>query len=131
MVKVQVDYRTATESAGIRDEAGALQRLDNLNLPATVIETLKRTRRPTVDFDWPSPVSGFVLSKNALEGAMVKAGDEIFRIADLSTVWVIAEISEQDVGKVKVGQTARMAMRAFPGEIFEGKVTFKIGRAHV
>lgn len=124
MVKVQVDYRTATDATGIRDQAGALQRLDNLDLPPDVVETLKRTRQPTISFDWPSPVSGFVLRKNALEGAMVKAGEEIYRIADLSSVWVIAEISEQDIGQVKVGQTAHMTFKAYPGEVFDGKVTF-------
>lgn len=124
MVKVQVDYRISTGSGLSRDEAGALQRLDNLQLPQDVVDKLKRTREPTIVFDWPSPVTGFILKKNAVEGMMMKAGDEIFRIADLSSVWVIAEVAEQDIGQVQVGQSACVRFKAFPGEVFQGKVTF-------
>lgn len=124
MVKVQVDYRISTADGGNRDQAGALQRLENLQLPEKVVAQLKRTRQPIISFDWPSPVSGFVLKKNAVEGMMMKAGDELFRIADLSNIWVIADVAEQDIGQVKIGQKARVTLKAFPGEVFEGKVTF-------
>lgn len=124
MVRVQVDYRISTADGGNRDESGALQRLENLQLPDAVVQKLKRTRQPIISFDWPSPVTGFVLKKNVVEGMMMKAGDELFRVADLSSMWVIADVSEQDIGQVKAGQKARISFKAFPGEVFEGKVTF-------
>jgi Cu(I)/Ag(I) efflux system membrane fusion protein len=124
MVAVQVDYRTANAPPNSPDESGALQRLRNLGMPETVLDELRRTRKPILTFDWPAPVSGVVTMKNVIEGQMVKAGDEMFRFVDLSTVWVVADVPEQDVGRLKEGQKAKIRFRAFPGEVFEGKVTF-------
>lgn len=124
MVKVQVDYRIATNASGDRDDKGSLQRLSNLQLPQAVLDELKRTREPIISFDWPSPVSGVVMQKPAIEGMMMKAGDEMMRLADLSSIWVIADVAEQDIGQVQVGSTAKVSFRAFPGEVFTGTVTF-------
>ena len=55
---------------------------------------------------------------------MVKAGEELYRLADLGSIWVIANVAEQDIGMVKVGAPAKMRFRAYPGELFEGRVTF-------
>ena len=124
MVAVQVDYRTANAPPNSPEETGALQRLRNLGMPDAVLDELRRTRKPILTFDWPAPVSGVVTMKNVIEGQMVKAGDEMFRFVDLSTVWVVADVPEQDVGRLKEGQKAKIRFRAFPGEVFEGKVTF-------
>jgi Cu(I)/Ag(I) efflux system membrane fusion protein len=124
MVKVQVDYRIATNASGNRDETGPLQRLANLQVPQAVLDELKRTREPVISFDWPSPVSGVVMQKPAIEGMMMKAGDEMMRLADLSSIWVIADVAEQDIGQVRVGSKAKVSFRAFPGEVFTGTVTF-------
>lgn len=124
MVRVQVDYRISVGATGNRDERGALQRLENLQIPAPVVEQLKRTREPVISFDWPSPVSGVVMQKKAIEGMMIKAGDEIMRLADLSSIWVIADVAEQDIGQVRIGTKARVAFRAYPNESFDGRVSF-------
>jgi membrane fusion protein, copper/silver efflux system len=65
-----------------------------------------------------------VMRKPVMEGMMMKAGEELFRFADLSTVWVIADVPEQDIAQVKVGAKAQLTFRAFPGEAFTGTVTF-------
>ena len=124
MVKVQVDYRISANASAGRDQGGALQRLRNLQIPEAVLAQLQRTREPIIAFDWPSPVSGVVMQKKAIEGMMMKAGDEILRLADLSHIWVIADVAEQDIGQIRVGSRAKVAFRAFPGESFEGRVTF-------
>ena len=126
IVKVLVDYRIAMTSPtrGPRDEDGALQRLRNMAIPETVIQQLKTNPNLAAALDWPSPVSGVVMKKPVMEGMMVKAGDEMFRFADLSTVWVVADVSEQDIAQVKVGSAAKISFRAFPGETFEGRVSF-------
>lgn len=124
MVKVQVDYRVAVGAGGLRDEKGPLQRMRNLGFPEAVLDEIKRTREPVVSFDWPSPVSGVVMKKPVMEGMMMKAGEEIFRLADLSSIWVIADVPEQDIAQVKEGNSARLTFRAFPGEDFSGTVTF-------
>ena len=126
VVKVLVDYRIAmtVPGRGPRDEDGALQRLRNLAVPEAVIQRLRANPSVATSIDWPSPVSGVVLKKPVMEGMMMKAGDEVFRFADLANIWVIADVAEQDIGQVKVGGTAKIKFRAFPGEPFDGRVTF-------
>ena len=124
MVKVQVDYRISSNASGNRDEKGALRRLENLQIPQPVLDEIKRTREPVISFDWPSPVSGVVMQKKAIEGMMVKAGDEMMRLADLSSIWVIADVAEQDIAQIHIGATAKVAFRAFPNESFGGRVSF-------
>ncbi len=124
MVKVQVDYRISTNAAANRDEKGALQRLQNLQLPEAVMSELKRTREPVISFDWPSPISGVVMQKKAIEGMMMKAGDEMLRLADLSSIWVVADVPEQDIAQVRIGARANVSFLAYPSEVFEGRVTF-------
>jgi Cu(I)/Ag(I) efflux system membrane fusion protein len=124
MVRVQVDYRIANVGTGSREERGALQRLQNLQIPSPVVEELQRTREPVINFDWPSPVSGVVLRRKAVEGMMMRSGEEMMLIANPSRIWVIADIAEQDIGEVSIGAAANVRFKAFPNEVFEGSVTF-------
>ena len=126
MVSVQIDYRNAVNAfvTDRRTEAGATVRLRNLGIPDAVIAQIKNSPDPTMLIDWPAPISGVVMEKKVVVGQMVKAGDELYRLADLSSIWVIANVAEQDIGMVKVGAPAKMSFRAYPGEVFEGKVTF-------
>jgi Cu(I)/Ag(I) efflux system membrane fusion protein len=71
-----------------------------------------------------SPISGFVARKSILPGQFIAAGTELYQIADLSTVWIVAELAEQDLARVAVGRRARLKLGAYPGAIFEGKVDF-------
>lgn len=126
MVSVQVDYRNAIRAfaSDRRTEEGALVRLKNMGIPDSVITQLQNDPNPVRSIDWPAPMSGVVMEKKVVSGQMVKAGDELYRLADLSSIWVIANVTEQDIGAVKTGAPAKMTFRAFPGEVFEGKVTF-------
>jgi multidrug efflux pump subunit AcrA (membrane-fusion protein) len=71
-----------------------------------------------------SPARGVVVHKDAVEGTYVKAGSDLFRIADLSTVWVLASVYEYQLPYLKLGQTARVSLPYLPGESFEGKVSY-------
>jgi len=71
-----------------------------------------------------SPVNGVVLEKKAVEGMRFAPGMTIFRVADLSTVWVIADAYEQDLARIQVGQAAEIRIDAFPDQRFEAKVTY-------
>ena len=122
MVKVQVDYHLAGDEKVA--QAGALQRLRNLQIPDRVIETLRRTNEPVVSIDWPAPATGIVLKRKAVEGMMMRAGDEMLMLSDLSSIWVIAEVAEQDMAGVRLGSTAKVNFRAYPNEAFTGKVAF-------
>lgn len=71
-----------------------------------------------------SPVAGIVMDKKAVQGMRFGAGDTLYQIADLSTVWVLADIAEQDAGRVHLGDVATVSFAAYPGESFHGKVSY-------
>jgi len=126
MVRAQVDFRTAVTNpgGGLRSEPGALQKLKNLDVPESVITELRANPSPSMTIDWPAPVSGVVMEKKAIAGQMVRAGEELYRLADLSSIWVIADVAEQDMGQVRLGAAAQITFRAFPDRPFDGRVTF-------
>ena len=131
IVSAQVDYRTAVNSAavGSRDDrnqaiAGATQRLRNLDIPERRIKELAASREIAMSVDWPSPIDGIIFEKKVIQGQMVKEGEVLYRIADLSVMWVIADVAERDLAVVKVGQPATVTFRAFPDEPRHGKVVF-------
>jgi Cu(I)/Ag(I) efflux system membrane fusion protein len=106
----------AREAAGRLAEA-ARERLENWQVAVPGGKVASR-----VTFN--SPATGFVLEKKAVEGMRFTPGTAIYRIADLSTVWVIADVYEKDLARVKVGETARVSLEAFADQTFEAKVTY-------
>jgi Cu(I)/Ag(I) efflux system membrane fusion protein len=71
-----------------------------------------------------SPANGIVLEKNAVEGTRFMPGTSVFKVADLSTVWVIADVYEKDLERVRVGQQAAIYIDAFPGRRFDARLTY-------
>ena len=71
-----------------------------------------------------SPVSGFVVEKNVLQGERVMAGTAIYKIADLSSVWMDGEVYEQDLPFIRLGQRAQAGLQAIPGATFIGTVAY-------
>ena len=125
IVSIQVDYISARGASNeSQRQSGALQRLRNFGLPESAIEQIRSSLHPQMQITWPAPMTGVVMMKNIVEGQMAKAGQELYRLADLTSIWVIADVAEQDIGLVKIGAPARLSFRAFPGETFEGNVTF-------
>lgn len=101
---------------------GARRRLANLNVPADVIAEIERTRRVPTAITWSAPRDGIVLERNAVEGMRAMPGDVLFRLADISTVWVIADVPEHDLGLVRLGQAVSVRTRSLPGQAFNGRV---------
>jgi Cu(I)/Ag(I) efflux system membrane fusion protein len=71
-----------------------------------------------------APVSGIVLEKKAVQGMRFMPGDELYRIADLSSVWVVADVAEQDIAQVRAGGRAQVSVESWPDRKFDGKVDF-------
>jgi RND family efflux transporter MFP subunit len=71
-----------------------------------------------------SPASGVIVEKMAVEGMQVTPGQTLFRIADLSVMWVEADVHERDLGAVRVGQTATITLDAYPQQRFTGRATY-------
>jgi len=72
----------------------------------------------------PAPFDGVVIKINAAPGKVVEPADELFTIADLSQVWVQAEVYEKDLGRIRVGQPASITVDTYPGERFSGRITY-------
>jgi Cu(I)/Ag(I) efflux system membrane fusion protein len=103
---------------------GAMQRLRNLGVPESRIEEIRRTGENPRTLDWPAPADGDVIEKMIINGQRVAAGDTLYRIADHSRVWLIADVAEADISSVTVGMKATAILRAKPMQPIEGEVTF-------
>jgi Cu(I)/Ag(I) efflux system membrane fusion protein len=101
---------------------GARRRLENLQVPAEAIEEIKKSRRVPDGITWLSPQDGIITERNAVDGQAFKAGDVLFRLADHSSLWVLADVAEGDVGQVRPGQAVTMRAKAHPGRVFKGTV---------
>jgi len=123
-VDLLVSLRTQGRTGSNRDVEGAIQKLRNLDVPQDRIDEVLRTKENLRTLDWRAPASGHVIEKNVVEGQFVEAGEELFRIADNSNVWVVAEVAEADIADIEVGTPVTVTLRAFPNAPHEGKVTF-------
>ena len=119
-------YQVAIQSGGKQSAGnqGALRRLENLGLPESHLRKIGATGAVPANIEWPSPVSGVVIEKMVVEGERAEPGRALFKIADPSHLWVIADVAEQDADKIRVGAEVSLTFRALPGEPVAGKVTF-------
>lgn len=88
------------------------------------VEALEKTGEIRKTMVLHSPADGFVLEKMAFKGMSVMPGTALYKIADLSSIWVVADIYEFELPFVQIGQKAVITLNALPGEIFEGAVTY-------
>lgn len=107
-----------------RNIDGAMQRLRNLGVPENRIREIRETGANPRTTDWPAPTTGTVTAKQVLLGQRVAPGDELYRIVDLTRVWVIADVAESDLAEIALGTRATVTFRAYPARPVEGEVTF-------
>jgi len=137
LITAQHEYLIATkgirgvEGGGLEVRAGmerlaesALQRLRNWDISEGDLNTLQQEGRIRQYLALRSPASGFVLDKPAVQGQRFMAGEMLYRIADLSHVWMLADVFEQDLAALRRGQIATIKIDAYPDKAFNGKVTF-------
>ena len=124
MVAIRAMQRGVAGADANRSLEGAMQRLRNLGVPESRIREVRETGANPRTLDWPSPASGDVIDKRIINGQRVMAGDELYRIADHSQLWVIADIAEDDLSAISVGTRASVTFRAYPMRPVEGVVTF-------
>jgi Cu(I)/Ag(I) efflux system membrane fusion protein len=103
---------------------GTMRRLRNLGVPESLIREVRERGVDTRTIDWPAPATGTVVSKRVVNGQQAKAGDELYRIVDLSQVWVVADVAEGDLADIKLGTRATVTFRAYPSQPVEGVVAF-------
>jgi Cu(I)/Ag(I) efflux system membrane fusion protein len=88
------------------------------------IDTIVASGRAETTLPILAPIGGVVVRKNVVEGQYVSEGDALFDLADLSHVWVQAQVYEDQVSLVQVGQPVQAIVSAFPGQVFRGTVAF-------
>ncbi|MCE1181147.1 MAG: efflux RND transporter periplasmic adaptor subunit [Rhodocyclales bacterium] len=137
LVSAQREYAIAAQGVGKLGEAGgeaqgamkqlaesALLRLKNWDISGEQIQQLAKTGEVRRTLAFRSPVAGVVLEKKAVQGMRFMPGEVLYQVADVSSVWVLAEVYEQDIAAVSLGQKARIRINAYPGEVFEGRIAY-------
>ena len=102
----------------------ARRRLEYWDIPADAIARIEETGEMSKTLTLRAPASGIVVEKGVVEGDRMTPGMTVFRIADLSTVWVEVDVFEKDLSLVHLGQTGLIGLEAYPGESFHGTVTY-------
>jgi Cu(I)/Ag(I) efflux system membrane fusion protein len=115
---------SASRAAAKQLADASLLRLQNWDISKDQLRQLEETGKVSRTLTLRSPADGVVLEKMAVEGMRFMAGEPLYRIADLSTVWLIAEVFEQDLGAIRQGQQATITVNSYQGATFSGKVDF-------
>jgi len=137
LVSAQREYALATQGvqamqaadgqalSGMRELAqSALTRLGNWDISEEQVQALAQSGEARRSLTFRSPVSGIVTEKKAVQGMRFMAGEALYHVADLSSVWVLADVFEQDIGLVKPGARARVKIDAYPDKAFTGTITY-------
>jgi Cu(I)/Ag(I) efflux system membrane fusion protein len=137
LVTAQEEYRVAVQTVKSMDAASpearanmqslvdaGLQRLRNWDIADADLADLRAGKGAKRSLLLRSPADGVVIEKAARAGMRFMPGEPLFQIADLSSVWVVANVFEQDLSLVRSGQVAAVSLAAYPGRTFTGKVTF-------
>ena len=103
---------------------GALKRLRNWDISEVQLHHLQQTGKAQRTLTLHSPANGVVLEKTAVMGMRFMPGEPLFKIADLSTIWLLADVFEQDLALVHVGQSVKIGVDAYPDKEISGKIAY-------
>lgn len=107
-----------------RIAAAALTRLRNWDISTEQIERLAEGGEASRTLTFRAPARGVVLEKRAVAGMRFMPGEMLYQIADISSIWVLADVFERDIGALQVGQQASVVINAYPGKLFTGKIAY-------
>jgi Cu(I)/Ag(I) efflux system membrane fusion protein len=126
LVAAQKEYLLARRTQGAESSlaVSARRKLELWNLGDRDIDGIVRDGAERKALPIRAPRSGFIIKKSIVEGARVEEGKDLYHIGDLSKVWVIAEVYEQDAPWVEVGQDAQMELTYSPGQSIKGSVAY-------
>src|SRR5467141_1454000 len=130
LVAKQNQQRVAQSTVlGVAEGASSLleaatERLKQWGVSQREIARLESTGEVQKELEVDSPVSGYITERNALPNLTVQPETRLYSVADLSTVWVLAEVFQNDLGRIKVGDRASLTVDSYPGRVFEGRVSF-------
>ncbi len=138
LVTAEREYLLARQNAqnlsqstvpGVASGVGSLleasrERLAQWDISPQEIARLESTGQVGETLEIDSPVSGYITERNALPNLMVQPDTRLYTVADLSTVWVLAQIFQNDLGRLKAGSPASLTVDSYPGRVFRGRVDF-------
>ncbi len=137
LVSAQREYAIASQGARTLANAGedsqksiqqladaSLARLRNWDISEEQVKELARTGSTKRSLTFRSPVSGIVTEKKAVQGMRFIPGESLYQITDLSSVWIVADVFEQDIAMVRTGARAKVKVNAYPDKVFEGAVSY-------
>ena len=120
----ELEQATTKLKTAEAEVASQRQKLLLLGLSRLQVSGLRSSSQITSEVSLPAPVTGSVIARSANPGEVVEANKEILRIADLSSVWVLAQVYEKDLGRIRIGSGASITAEAYPGRIFRGQVSY-------
>jgi hypothetical protein len=136
LVSAQREYAIAAQGVESLKEAGgpardgmkqladsSLLRLKNWDISEEQVKALAKSGEAKRTMTFRSPVAGIVTEKKAVQGMRFMPGEALYQVADLSSVWVVADVFEQDIGLVKSGSKAKVTINAYPGKTFDGTIS--------
>ena len=137
LISAQREYAIAAQGLQSLKEAGgdaqngmaqlaaaSLARLKNWDISEEQVKALTQSGEAKRTLTFRSPVNGIVTERKAVQGMRFMPGEVLYQIASLSTVWIIADVFEQDIGLVKPGARAQIRINAYPERVFEGAITY-------
>ena len=126
LVAAQEEFLLALRTQGAKSNLArsARRKLELWDVGTAFIDAIARDGRARRALPIRAPRAGFILEKSIVEGARVQEGTDLYRIGDLSRIWVTAEIYEHDAPWVEVGQPAQMELTYEPGRVIEGRVAY-------
>ena len=124
LVNAQEEFVQALKAGNKGLIRASRSRLGALGIPASQIKRLEKNRKPSQTIPIYAPQDGVVSSLSVRDGMYIKPAVRVMSLADLSSVWLLAEIFERQADWVKVGQPAEVSLAFLPGRIWEGKVEY-------
>ncbi len=137
LVSAQREYAVAVQGVATLKDASSqaqsgmqqlaqssLARLKNWDISDAQIKALTQSGTTQRTLTFRSPVAGIVMEKKAVQGMRFMPGEMLYQVVDLSRVWVIADVFEQDLGLVKTGAKAQVRINAYPDKLFAGTITY-------
>ncbi|MDD5250310.1 MAG: efflux RND transporter periplasmic adaptor subunit [Rhodocyclaceae bacterium] len=137
LVSAQREYAIAAQGvAALKDAApdaraamqqladAALARLGNWDISAAQVKALAKSGETKRTLTFLSPATGIVTEKKAVQGMRFSPGEALYQVADLSAVWVVADVFENDIGLIKAGAKAQVRFDAYPDKVFEGTISY-------
>ena len=115
---------SSLSKSALKNVEATREKLRLWGLTKQQIKNVEKTGKVSDKTTIYSPISGIVINKNGFEGEYLKTGTRIYTIADLSQVWIKLDAYESDLVWIRYGQDVEFTVKAYPGEIFKGKISF-------